>query len=387
VIAVVYGTTGELIKFAPVCRRLEQRGDPLLRISTGQQVEQIPTMLADFGLADVDLWLARGHRGGDLEQPRHLPRWFADVCVNFLRSRRAIAARLRSDGLPPLLIVHGDTMTTVIGAALGRMLRVPVAHIEAGLRTGNWRRPFPEELNRRAAAKLARIHYAPGPQAVRNLRAERVRGEIVDTGLNTIADSLREMPAEPLGFEPPADRFGIVSLHRQELLYNRELLTRILAELKASAGEGAPLLFIDHPITAAAVEAAGLGDVFDGERFVRIPRMRYFQFLSLLKSSAFLVTDSGGSQEECAFLGHPCLLLRTVTEREMGLDGPVVLSGMDTAVIRRFMADPERHRTEPPQLAITPSDRIVEHLASSGFVRRPANPALMPAAGPGEHHE
>ena len=381
-IAVIYGTTGELIKLAPLCRRLEQRGDPLLRISTGQQVDQIPTMLADFKLSQVDLWLARGHRGGDLEQPRDLPRWFADVCVNFIRSRRTITARLRSDGRPPLLVVHGDTMTTVIGAALGRMLRVPVAHVEAGLRTGNWRSPFPEELNRRAAARLARIHFVPGARAAENLRAERVRGEIVDTGLNTIADSLREMPIEPLGIEPPADRFGIVSLHRQELLYNRDALARILTELKASAHEHAPLLFIDHPITAAAVDGAGLGLVFDSERFVRIPRMRYYQFLSLLKSSSFLVTDSGGSQEECAFLGHPCLLLRTVTEREMGLDGPVVLSGMDTAVVGEFLKDPERHRTEPPQLVISPSDRIVQHLAESGFVRTTEDPVPLAAGGP-----
>ena len=106
----------------------------------------------------------------------------------------------------------------------------------------------------------------------------------------------------------------------------------------------------------------------DGRRFVRVPRLRYFQFLSLLRTSTFLVTDSGGSQEECALLGHPCLLLRTVTERELGLGRPVVLSRMDLDVIRGFLADPDRLRTEPPQLDVRPSDRIVRHLAASGFV-------------------
>jgi UDP-N-acetylglucosamine 2-epimerase (non-hydrolysing) len=379
-IAVVYGTTGELIKLAPLLRRLEARDIRLLRLCTGQQVDQIPTMLTDFGLGDVDVWLGRGHGNGDLERPRQIPRWLAGVAARSLAGRRDLVRRLHDDTVPPLLIVHGDTMTTLLGAALGRVLRVPVAHVEAGMRSGDWRRPFPEELNRRLTAKLATIHFAPGPRAVGNLLAESAPGEVVDTAFNTVADNIREAPATiPPGIAPPQEPFGIVSLHRQELLYDRGALSGIMKLLRTSAEQQAPLLFIDHPISGAAVDAAGLGGLFDSERFVRVPRQRYFSFLSLLKRSEFLVTDSGGSQEECAFLGHPCLIHRTVTEHETGLGGPVVLSLMDLAVVRDFLSNPGRHRTEPPHLEVSPSERIVAHLEERGFVR-PAAGALRRTA-------
>lgn len=367
-IAIVYGTTGELIKLAPVMRRLEQRGVPLMGVCTGQQIRQIGPMLTDFGLSDPGLWLGRGHRGEDLERPRDIPRWLAEVGIGSLRRRAELKRRLAADGAP-LVIVHGDTMTTLLGATLGRLLGVPVAHIEAGMRSGNWRDPFPEELNRKATARLARIHFAPGPRAVSNLRAERVRGEIVNTEHNTIVDNLREIPAGlPPGMQVSDEPFGIVSLHRQELLYNRGALTATLTTLRESAHCHARLLFVDHSITAAAVRSAELDRLFDTERFVRIPRLRYFHFLSLVKASSFLFTDSGGSQEECAYLGHPCLIHRAVTEHSTGLDGSVVLSGMDQDVVRRFLEHPEHLRTDPVLIAESPSDKILRHLARRGLI-------------------
>jgi UDP-N-acetylglucosamine 2-epimerase (non-hydrolysing) len=367
VVAFCYGTTGELIKLAPVLRRLRARGTPMLALCTGQQVQQIPTMLADFGLPEPDVWLRR-LGSSDLERKRNIPLWATGVFARFCRRRGDIAERLRAGSEPPLMVVHGDTMSTVVGALLGHALGVPVAHIEAGMRSGNWRSPFPEELNRRTAAKLTRLHFAPGARAVKNLRAEDVKGEIVDTGFNTVMDNLRDISGElPSAIEIP-HRFGLVSLHRFELIENRERLRPILELLRESAA-ATPLLFVDHPTTAAAVDRAGLGSMFDGQRFVRIPRQRYFQFLALLKASSFLVTDSGGSQEECAFLGHPCLIHRPVTEHDTGLGGPVVLSRLDLDVVRDFLADPERLRREPADLGESPSDRIVSALEERGFLR------------------
>jgi UDP-N-acetylglucosamine 2-epimerase (non-hydrolysing) len=377
-IAVVFGTTGELIKLAPVLRRLEDRGAPVLRLCTAQQASQILPMLSDFGLSEPDVWLGRGFRGEDLERPRHIPRWLAEVFVNFARHRRRLASQVRGGPGRPLLVVHGDTMTTVIGAVIGRLLRVPVAHIEAGMRSGDWRNPFPEEINRKVAAKLTRIHFAPGAGAVANLAAERVRGEVIDTAHNTIADNIRDIPAElPPGIAVPAEPFGLVSLHRQELLYNEHGLRAVLQVLRESADRRARLLFVDHPISAAAVDSAALSGLFDGDRFVRIPRQRYFHFLSLLKRSSFLVTDSGGSQEECAFMGHPCLIHRTVTEHATGLGESVVLSKGDLATVREFLEDPERLVSGPIELGGSPSDRIIRCLEERAFLARPGRPAAL----------
>lgn len=361
-IAVVFGTTGELIKLAPVLRLLDERDQSYLLATTGQQVEQIPTFLRQFGLRQPDLWLGRGAGGRDLRVNSDIPGWLARVCRSYVRTRRGL--RVSLDGGPgdPLVLVHGDTMTTVLGAAIGRSLRIPVAHIEGGLRSFDLRHPFPEELNRRAASSLAGIHYAPGPWAAANLRGR----DVVDTGSNTIRDSLDLVPEGDPDLELPEPAFGIVSLHRFELLNSRRLLTATI-EVLAQAARRTPLLFVDHAVTAAAVERAGLGRLFDGTRFVRIGRLPFFDFVRVERRSAFVVTDSGGSQEECLYLDLPCLVHRVRTERREGLGENAVLSGMRADVLRDFLEDPTRFRRRTPPPPASPSRIIVDDLGRRGY--------------------
>lgn len=368
-IVVIFGTTGELIKLAPVIRRLEDGGDPFLLACTNQQVAQIPTMLSDFGLRPPAVALADGRRGRDLEVLGDVPFWLGTMLRRAPRSWAQIRRALSQAPTRPLVLVHGDTMTTVLGAAIGRMLRVPVAHIEAGLRSGDWRNPFPEELDRLVTSKLATLHYAPGPWAAENLRRARVSGDIVDTGVNTVRDALAMVPAGSSSMELPIGPFGLVSIHRFELLGNAAKLEEVIAAVQRASRRG-PILFVDHPVTAAAVREAHLDHYFD-ERLRRVPRQRYFQFIGLLKAAQFLVTDSGGSQEECAALGIPCLVHRAATERQDGLDGgPVVLSGMRVDVLEDFLADPERHRRSISTGQRSPSEVIVEDLRVRGYSRR-----------------
>jgi len=365
-IAVVFGTTGELIKLAPVLRALRERGAPAFTLCTGQQVEQIPALLDDFGLPQPDVWLGRGYRGRDLERAGWVPIWLTGVVAAFLRQRRALCRRLRAPSSAPLVLVHGDTFTTVIGALIGRSVGVPVAHLEAGLRSGNWRHPFPEELDRLAATRLARIHLTPGPHGVANLHAMHAKGAILDTGGNTIRDALELVPTGAPVVELPSEPFGLVSLHRFELLGKPNPFREIL-ELLRETSRRTPLLFVDHPVTAAAISAQGLDDLFD-ESFRRIPRQRYFNFIALLKASSFLVTDSGGSQEECTQLGHPCLVHRVATERPDGLGRPVVLSRMDLGVAAAFLADPLAYATPPVEARQRPTDTILDFLVARGHL-------------------
>jgi UDP-N-acetylglucosamine 2-epimerase (non-hydrolysing) len=363
VILVVFGTTGELIKLAPVLVRLQERGRGFLLVTTGQQVTQIPPFLEQFGLAQPDVWLGRGAHGHDLEKTGDIPRWLAGVTRSFARRRGRIRGALRGGEGLPLVLVHGDTMTTVLGALMGRALRAPVAHIEAGLRSGDLRNPFPEELDRRLTSLLAHVHYAPGAWAAANVR----RGVVVDTGSNTIRDSLELVP--PDAGSPvtvPNGTFGIVSLHRFELLNDAATLERTMRAL-ADASEVTPLLFVDHPVTRAALQRRELGGIFDGSRVQRIPRARFFDFVRLERACTFVVTDSGGSQEECFYLDKPCLVHRRRTERREGLGENVVLSGLDEGVLRSFLADPSRHRRTSPLPDHSPSDRIVEDMVVRGF--------------------
>ena len=355
-ILVVFGTTGELIKLAPVLLRLDARGHRYVLATTGQQVQQIPSFLEQLGLRQPDVWLARGARDRDLSVNSDIPRWFARVTRSWLRER----PRFRGT---PLVLVHGDTMTTVLGSVMGRSLRSTVAHIEGGLRSYDLRHPFPEELNRKLATALSRIHYAPGPWAASNLRG----GEIVDTGSNTIRDSLELVADAEPSVALPEQPFGIVSLHRFELLNNRRLLTETI-EVLADASRRTPLLFIDHSVTTAALERFGLARHFDASAFRRVPRLRFFDFVRVERRSSFVVTDSGGSQEECFYLDLPCLVHRVKTERREGIGENAVLSGMKADVLRDFLDDPGRFRRTSALPPSSPSDVIVADLERRGFV-------------------
>jgi len=362
-ILAIFGTTGELIKLAPVLRRLDERGHAYRLATTAQQVEQIPAFLDQLGLPEPDLWLARGAGGRDLRTNGDIPGWASRVLRSFARNGGRLRRELVRGPGRPLVLVHGDTMTTVLGATMGRLLRVPVAHIEGGLRSFDLRHPFPEELNRRTTSRLASIHYAPGAWAAGNLH----RGDVVDTGTNTIRDSLDLVPDGPLPPQAPAERFGVVSIHRFELLNSRQELTRTMTAL-AEAAERTPLLFIDHPVTEAALRRFGLDGHF-GERLIRVPRLRFFDFdfVRLERAGAFVVTDSGGSQEECFYLDKPCLVHRLRTERREGLGENVVLSGMRAEVLRDFLDEPERHRRRSPLPDESPSDVIVADLEARGI--------------------
>lgn len=367
-VAVIYGTTGELIKLAPVLVDLESRGCTPLMWCTGQQAEQVPAFQRDLGLPDVAIWLASGPGERDLSRKRQVPGWVLRVMWTVWRRRTTLRRDLEADGHKPFVLVHGDTMTTVLGALAGRLLRVPVGHIEAGMRSGDWRNPFPEELNRRSAAKLVNVHYAPGPKAVANLEKEHVKGEIIDTRQNTIRDALTlALGSEATGVEPPTEPFGLVSIHRFELIEREQLLLPLL-ELLHEHSRRQPMLFVDHSTTKTVIDGnPALRSLFD-DRFRRIPRQPYLQFISLLRRADFLVSDSGGSQEESAMLGLPCLIHRSVSEHETGLGETVVLSGLDLDVVRVFLNEPSKWRTGVQSASFGPTQIIVDDLASRGVL-------------------
>lgn len=361
-IVVIYGTTGELIKLLPVLDRLKRRGISYLSVTTAQQVEQIPGLLDSFNLPRPDIWLAHGAHGHDLRTNLEVPGWFMSVAINFGRGARELRRRLSAGPGRPLVLVHGDTMTTAIGSAMGRLLGMPVAHVEAGLRSHDLRQPFPEELNRRVTSRLASIHYAPGPRAVANLRG-RV---IIDTESNTIRDSLEMIRAtQPLPFPMPDGPYGLVSLHRFELINNRARLTATVQALADNADRHT-MLFIDHPVTVAALSAFKLDGLFRGG-LRRIPRLIFSQFIELERRSSFVFSDSGGNQEETYYMDIPCLIHRGKTERHEGLGETAVISNYDTNVVNDFLRDPGRFRRKQALPAHSPSDTIVEDLIARGF--------------------
>jgi len=365
---IIYGTTGELIKLLPLIKTVPQNQQ--FRISTEQQPKQLIGLQKESNTPEPNIKIANGRKGKDLEKIWDMVLWLKDIILKYHLVRQNLKRLKKQNPGELIIIVHGDTVTTVLGAIFGRLNRLPVAHIEAGLRSGNWRHPFPEELDRRIVSKIATRHFAPGQEPVSNLHKAKVAGEIIDTKYNTVLDSLRiaQMSKKKVsGLDALPKDYFVSSIHRNELMAQPEELRRTLENI-ASKSKEVPCVFLDHPVTKGKIRSLKLDHILDIDTVTRLHKLQYFQFISLMSRSKFIVTDSGGLQEESAYLGIPCLVHRLTTERNEGLGKNVVLSYYDDVRVKDFLSKPEKYRTPGLASQISPTELIVTNLRSNKFV-------------------
>ena len=306
----VVGARPNYMKVAPVYAALQARGtvDQCL-VHTGQHYD---TLLKDVFFAELPL-------------PRpHVQLEARTTETAFDELERALA-ELR----PDLVVVAGDVNSTLAGAAAARKRGLRVAHVESGLRSGDW--TMPEEVNRVITDHLSALLLTTLPSGAAHLRAESIPEERVARVGNTMIDTLRanEDAARALEawreFGLEQRRYVLVTLHRPNLVDDRELLAQTLAALD-SVAESLPVIFPVHPRTRKNV-----GSV---ERVVLTDPLPYRQFLSLETEAAAVVTDSGGIQEETTVLGIPCFTLRDNTERPETLEGTNRLLGLEPESLR-----------------------------------------------------
>lgn len=352
----VLGTAAELIKVYPLIRQSEDRGWDWHVVTTGQSGASFWLQYDDF-----DLPAARTSRlfeGQELERAGAALRWFLKACRPSKRWLRQIVPA--AGGRPLALVVHGDTLSCLLGATYGRRLRLPVVHVEAGLRSASPWQPFPEEICRRWVARLARFHMAPDETAAENLRNQRVRGDVVLTHGNSLADTVR-LICGPSIASAHGD-LAVVNIHRFENLRSRSRRTIIVDSLLRAAQRWR-LLMVLHPQAQHSLTASGdLGRLRAAGVELR-QRMVFSQFIRLVRDSRFLITDGGSNQEESHYLGKPCLLLRNTTERREGLGSTTVLSRFDPAVIGEFLACPDRFARSPTFPPASPTRIMLDHLA------------------------
>lgn len=304
-ILVVIGTRPEAVKLAPLVRTLRAAPWAECRVLvTAQHRELLDRTLQFFGVVpDRDL---------DLMRPAQSPVDFTSRCL-------AALDPVYAEERPDLVVVEGDT-TTVFAAALGAFYRrVPVAHVEAGLRTSDRGTPFPEEANRRLVAQLADLHFAPTEVARRNLLREGVADATVHVVGNTGIDALQWATArvDAAQFRPGAGRrLLLVTAHRRE---NLGAPLQGICDAVAALAERPDVAVLwplhPHPGVRAAVEQR-LG----GREHLRLcGPLDYPDMVAAMQASHLLLTDSGGVQEEGPALGRPVLVLRDATERPEGI--------------------------------------------------------------------
>ena len=332
-VVLAMGTRPEIIKMAPVALCLQRLGVPVRILHTGQHDEEMALPLYRFfGLVPhASLTLERRQPG------------LAALSAELLD---IITAQL-TDWRPSAVLVHGDTSSAAMAALAAFYQRIPVGHVEAGLRSGQIYEPFPEEMNRRLIGQLATWHFAPTARAVSNLRREGLEEGVFEVG-NTVVDAvrwadarLRRMAEEGAPLDVPAldwfartgcSRLVLVTAHRRE---NWEAMSQIASAVNdiLLAEPGLAVVWPLHPNPAVQQAVRTVHDAVPEavrRRWLLVAPQDYPSMVSLMVHSDVLLSDSGGVQEEGASLHRPVLVLRNVTERpELISSGAGRLVGTD----------------------------------------------------------
>ncbi|MFM9904934.1 MAG: non-hydrolyzing UDP-N-acetylglucosamine 2-epimerase [Pyrinomonadaceae bacterium] len=330
-VLVLFGTRPEAIKLAPVIHELRKKFFQTIVVSSSQHKQLLKPFLETLAIeVDFDLSVMRRDQSP------------TDVCARVMAKLDPILDAER----PDLILVQGDTTTTLAGAMAGFYRKIPVGHVEAGLRSGNLMSPFPEEMNRRLVSQIASFHFAATEKNRRNLLGEDVPSEKVFVTGNPVVDSLKSM-LKDLKVSP-----GITKLIDDTAGKKRLLLTThrresfgptMTANLKVirdfvDKRKNVCLLFPVHPnpnVKEIAKEILG-----GRERIHLLEPLDYSDFLAIMRSAWLIVSDSGGVQEEAPSLGKPLLVLRENTERPEAIrSGVSKLVGNSPGSLKQFLEE------------------------------------------------
>jgi UDP-N-acetylglucosamine 2-epimerase (non-hydrolysing) len=322
----VFGTRPEAIKMAPVVRALAAAEDIDGRVCvTAQHREMLDQVLDLFAIVpEYDLNLMRPGQG------------LEDITAGVLHTLSPVLAEFK----PQLVLVHGDTGTTLAASLAAYYKKIPVGHVEAGLRTGNIWSPWPEEINRKVAGAIATLHFAPTEKSKANLLAEGVPSGAIEVTGNTVIDALLDVVAmlekDSAAFDrqfalDASKRLILVTGHRRESFGDGfQRICEALATLAAR-----PDVEIVYPVHLNPNVKGPVEEKLSGLANVHlIAPQDYLPFVYLMSRADIILTDSGGVQEEAPSLGKPVLVMRETTERPEAVEaGTVKLVGTDAALI------------------------------------------------------
>jgi UDP-N-acetylglucosamine 2-epimerase (non-hydrolysing) len=315
---VVFGTRPEAIKMAPVVNSLKKAPDfEVKTVVTAQHREMLDQVLELFKIKpDYDL---------NIMSPGQS---LTEITSRVLKGLEPV---LKAE-TPDLLLVHGDTTTTFAGGLAAFYQHVAVGHVEAGLRTGDKKQPYPEEMNRLLTGRIADIHFAPTTAARDNLLRENIPAETIFITGNTVIDALHYCLAEIQVNSQNQKQQILVTAHRRESWGHP--LQNVIKALENIIKTN-PLVNLIIPVHLNPLVRQAFYDAFQSESRVQLVEpLDYLSMIKVMAESYLIITDSGGIQEEAPALGKPVLVLREKTERPEAVDaGTVKLVGTDTARI------------------------------------------------------
>jgi UDP-N-acetylglucosamine 2-epimerase (non-hydrolysing) len=310
----------------------------------------------NFGIREPDVVLY--HRK-DITGIIHMFFWMIRILFKTIFHKQQI---YRKQGANDIVLVHGDTFSTLLGALMGKVAGKKVGHVESGLRSFNLFHPFPEEITRLLTFYLTDYYFCPGDWALQNLT--KFRGVKINTRYNTLLDSL-ELANNNINsaeVEIPDGPYAVVSLHRFENIFNKKIFRQIIDYL-LEVSKTIKLLFILHPPTKEKLERYNFSKLLEeADRIELRPRYDYFNFIKLLINSDFLITDGGSNQEEAYYLGKPTILFRRTTERQEGIGENVIISDFDINIIMDFVSQYQKYARKPVLSKKSPTEIIISNL-------------------------
>lgn len=352
----IIGTRAQLIKVAPVVVECERQKLPCTLLMTGQHLETMQDLLDEFGIRSPQLPALQAQEHSTV---RALIRWLPSAYRGIFTQLRNIGESSKNIDI----LVHGDTLSTVIGAMAGRRFGGRVVHMESGLTSHRLWDPFPEEISRRIVFRLAHVAMCPNAETAGYMRRYYKRCQAIDTQGNTILDAVSLVGVSKKKSQSK-NPYLVASLHRFQNIYDGQRLGKLVSLLESIA-EKYVINFVLHPATRKKLERADLLGKLENISNIKLtPRLGYGEFLRLASGAACVLTDGGSNQEELAALGVPTIIMRKATERSDGLGTNVIMENDVPGGVKEFVLSKRFLELVVPPKAInnSPSLTIVNFL-------------------------
>lgn len=358
------GTTAELIKVAPVIKELKRRKVNFKIITSGQNS-------VNFKLLEPLIGRQKAYNSFKVKPLKvrlniylKFIVWIIKAFTNYLLFFRNEFKGMNKNSI--VFIVHGDTVSALLGALIAKVHGLKLIHIESGYRSFNFFEPFPEEFCRYLVSHMADVLFCPNDWCLNNVK--NTKAIKLSTGQNTVYESCMnalklKSSNKNLDFLKK-NKFFLLIMHRQEhMMFKKELAKKYLNLLLSFARKDMRCLFVLHPITEKFLKQENLLEqIKKNQNIITAPRIPYLQFMKILSKCEFIATDGGSNQQEAYYLGKPCLLLRKYTEQIEGLDSNAILAKDDMEIVSNFLINYKSKISKRIILKTPPSKIIVDKI-------------------------
>lgn len=349
---ILLGTKAELIKMAGVLKELDNRKIKYNFIHTGQHTKTGLELIEIFGLKNPDFWITK--RTEDLKTPLEALGW-AMKCIIQAKKNKIFE---KGD----LILVHGDTESTLIGTIIAKITGCKLVHIEGGLRSFDIFDPFPEEIIRRITDRLSKYIFCTSEWSCKNLKKEKNKANIHNIKSNTVDDAVTLLIKKTKSKNIPNEKFAILMLHRKETIYNKKRLEAGIKIIEKIANKMKTVFILSKNSEYVLRKVGAYDKIKKHPNIIITDYYDYASFMHLTKKCEFIAADSGGVQEETYALNKPYLILRKKTERHEGLNETAFISYLDIKKIDYFLENYNKFKRKSITKKESPSKLIVDKL-------------------------